>query len=129
VGVSIVTLEKDRFAVTQCVGPSRRRRKLGTKVEVKNMNSFRAVKDAIDYEIKRQIESIESGGRIVQETRLWNEARGASFAMVPKKRPTIIRTFPEPDLVTLKTFRFLSREIRKACRSFPERGGTRLIKD
>ncbi len=76
--------------------------KLGTRVEVKNMNSFRAVKDAINHEVARQIELIESGGTVTQETRLWNEAKGATASMRSKEEAHDYRYFPEPDLVTLR---------------------------
>jgi aspartyl-tRNA(Asn)/glutamyl-tRNA(Gln) amidotransferase subunit B len=76
--------------------------KLGTRVEVKNMNSFRAVKDAINFEVSRQIELVESGGAVVQETRLWNEAQGATFSMRSKEEAHDYRYFPEPDLLTVR---------------------------
>lgn len=73
----------------------------GTKAEIKNMNSFRALQRAIDYEIERQIELIESGGKVVQETRLWNEALGKTISMRSKEEAHDYRYFPEPDLVPL----------------------------
>ncbi|MBF2050277.1 MAG: Asp-tRNA(Asn)/Glu-tRNA(Gln) amidotransferase subunit GatB [Leptolyngbya sp. IPPAS B-1204] len=72
--------------------------KFGTKVEIKNMNSFSAIQKAIDYEIERQIEAIESGERIVQETRLWDEATQRTFTMRVKEGSSDYRYFPEPDL-------------------------------
>ncbi|MBV9080218.1 MAG: Asp-tRNA(Asn)/Glu-tRNA(Gln) amidotransferase subunit GatB, partial [Elusimicrobia bacterium] len=75
--------------------------KLGTRVEVKNMNSFRAVRDAILHEVSRQIEVVESGGAVVQETRLWNEAKNATFSMRSKEEAHDYRYFPEPDLPPL----------------------------
>jgi aspartyl-tRNA(Asn)/glutamyl-tRNA(Gln) amidotransferase subunit B len=68
---------------------------LGTRVEIKNMNSFRAVKDAIDHEIERQIELVEGGGRVVQETRLWNEAQGTTAPMRSKEEAHDYRYFPD----------------------------------
>ncbi len=73
----------------------------GTKAEIKNMNSFRALQRAIDYEIERQIELIESGGKVVQETRLWNESSGKTISMRSKEEAHDYRYFPEPDLVPL----------------------------
>jgi aspartyl-tRNA(Asn)/glutamyl-tRNA(Gln) amidotransferase subunit B len=70
----------------------------GTKVEIKNMNSFSAIQKAIDYEIERQIEAIESGERIVQETRLWDESSQRTFSMRIKEGSSDYRYFPEPDL-------------------------------
>ena len=72
---------------------------LGTKVEVKNMNSLRSLGRAIDYEIERQIAAMESGERIVQETRGWDEAAGVSEGMRSKEGSNDYRYFPEPDLV------------------------------
>src|ERR1043165_3223920 len=75
--------------------------KLGTKAEVKNLNSFRFLKQALDFEIGRQIALIESGGRIVQETRLYNPDAGETFSMRSKEDAHDYRYFPEPDLVPL----------------------------
>ncbi|MCU0523384.1 MAG: Asp-tRNA(Asn)/Glu-tRNA(Gln) amidotransferase subunit GatB [Elainella sp. Prado103] len=72
--------------------------KFGTKVEIKNMNSFSAIQKAIDYEITRQIAAIESGERIIQETRLWDESSQRTFTMRVKEGSSDYRYFPEPDL-------------------------------
>jgi aspartyl-tRNA(Asn)/glutamyl-tRNA(Gln) amidotransferase subunit B len=70
----------------------------GTKVEIKNMNSFNAIQRAIDYEIDRQIEAVENGEKIVQETRLWEEATQRTISMRVKEGSSDYRYFPEPDL-------------------------------
>lgn len=70
----------------------------GTKVEVKNLNSFRSVERAIEYEVKRQIELIESGGKVEQETRGWNEAKQKTYVQRKKETAADYRYFPEPDL-------------------------------
>jgi len=75
--------------------------KFGAKVEVKNVNSFRFIRAALEYEIERQIEVIESGGRIVQETRLWNAGEGRTYSMRSKEQAHDYRYFPEPDLPPL----------------------------
>ena len=75
--------------------------KLGTKVEVKNLNSFRSVERAIDFEVKRQIELIESGGQVVQETRGWDEAKQQTFSQRKKESSHDYRYFPDPDLPKL----------------------------
>ena len=76
--------------------------KFGTKAEVKNLNSFRFLKQALDFEITRQIALIESGGRVAQETRLYNPDLGVTFAMRSKEDAHDYRYFPEPDLVPLR---------------------------
>ena len=76
--------------------------KFGTKAEVKNLNSFRFLKMALDYEILRQIALIESGGKVVQETRLYNVESGETVSMRSKEHAHDYRYFPEPDLVPLR---------------------------
>lgn len=78
------------------------RQEFGTKVELKNINSFKFVKDAIEYEIKRQTKVLNEGGRIAQETRLWNLDRGETAVMRSKEEAHDYRYFPDPDLVPLK---------------------------
>jgi len=75
--------------------------KLGTRVELKNINSFRFVRQAIDYEIERQVSEIEAGRRIVQETRLYDNEKGVTRAMRSKEEANDYRYFPEPDLPPL----------------------------
>jgi len=75
--------------------------KFGTKAEIKNVNSFRYVEKAIDYEIARQIDVLEGGGRVVQETRLWDSATGRTNSMRSKEEAHDYRYFPEPDLPPL----------------------------
>src|SRR6202171_3520925 len=76
--------------------------KLGTKAEVKNLNSFRFLKQALDYEIGRQVALIESGGKVAQETRLYNPDTGETAGMRSKEHAHDYRYFPEPDLVPLR---------------------------
>jgi aspartyl-tRNA(Asn)/glutamyl-tRNA(Gln) amidotransferase subunit B len=75
--------------------------KLGTKAELKNMNSFRNVERAIKFEIRRQVETIEDGGRVVQETRLWDAGAGVTISMRRKEQAHDYRYFPDPDLLPL----------------------------
>ncbi len=103
--------------------------KLGTKVEVKNMNSFRAVKDAIAHEVDRQIGLRESGGKITQETRLWNEAQGATFSMRSKEEAHDYRYFPEPDLVPLDLASDWLEEIKKTIPELPHHRRARLVSE
>ncbi len=81
---------------------------LGTKTEIKNMNSFRSVHRAIESEIERQIALLESGGRIVQETRGWDEVNGVTHSMRSKEEAHDYRYFPDPDLVPLEIARATS---------------------
>ncbi|HEY6845520.1 MAG TPA: Asp-tRNA(Asn)/Glu-tRNA(Gln) amidotransferase subunit GatB [Terracidiphilus sp.] len=75
--------------------------RFGTKVEVKNVNSFRYVRAALEYEIARQIEVVESGDRVIEQSRLWNAAEGRTFSMRSKEQAHDYRYFPEPDLPPL----------------------------
>jgi aspartyl-tRNA(Asn)/glutamyl-tRNA(Gln) amidotransferase subunit B len=76
--------------------------KFGTKAEIKNLNSFRFLKQAVDFEIARQVAVVESGGRVVQETRLYDSDRVETFSMRSKEDAHDYRYFPEPDLVPLR---------------------------
>jgi aspartyl-tRNA(Asn)/glutamyl-tRNA(Gln) amidotransferase subunit B len=82
---------------------------MGTKVEIKNLNSFRAVEKSIDHEIKRQAEIIDGGGRILQETRGWNENKKMTFSQRKKEESHDYRYFPEPDLPVLSPKNYLSK--------------------
>jgi aspartyl-tRNA(Asn)/glutamyl-tRNA(Gln) amidotransferase subunit B len=103
--------------------------KFGTKAEVKNVNSFRFIRAALEYEIERQIELVEAGGRVVQETRLWNAAEGRTYAMRSKEQAHDYRYFPEPDLPPLiVTPEFLS-VAKKKLPELPEARRARMISD
>jgi len=93
---------------------------LGTKVEVKNMNSIRNVKRAIDLEVKRQIELLETGGTIVQETRSFDAATGTSFSMRSKEEANDYRYFPEPDLAPFHLSDDFINAIRATLPALPE---------
>jgi len=92
---------------------------LGTKAEIKNMNSFRSVHRAIESEVARQIEVIEAGGRVTQETRGWDEARGVSVPMRSKEEAHDYRYFPDPDLVPLEFSQAIVERIRAALPESP----------
>ena len=87
-------------------------KEFGTKVELKNINSFKFVKDAIEYEIKRQTKVLNEGGKINQETRLWNLDRGETVVMRSKEEAHDYRYFPDPDLVPLR----LEKDWIEGCR-------------
>ncbi|MBK8224817.1 MAG: Asp-tRNA(Asn)/Glu-tRNA(Gln) amidotransferase subunit GatB [Candidatus Obscuribacter sp.] len=102
---------------------------LGTKTEIKNMNSFRAVQRAIQSEIERQTALIEKGERIVQETRLWNEAEGKTHPMRSKEEAHDYRYFPEPDLMPLTISRQWVEEVRKSLPELPAQRRQRYQSD
>ena len=102
---------------------------LSTRVELKNINSFRYVKRAIEYEVERQIGVVEDGGRIVQETRLFDPQRGVSVTMRSKEAAHDYRYFPEPDLVPIAVPAAWIAEIRAALPELPEAKRARFAAD
>lgn len=115
-GVSDADMEKGEMRCEVNVSLQKRKDK-GTKVEIKNLNSFRAVERAIDYEIKRQTDLLKSGRKFVQETRGWDEARGITLSQRIKEEAHDYRYFPEPDLPPLE---FKTKEINLIKRTLPE---------
>src|ERR1700678_2640546 len=101
--------------------------KFGTKAEVKNLNSFRFAKMALDYEIARQVGVLESGGRVEQETRLYNVATGETVGMRSKEHAHDYRYFPEPDLVPLRVSDAWLAEIRASVPELPADRRNRFI--
>ncbi|MFA6321629.1 MAG: Asp-tRNA(Asn)/Glu-tRNA(Gln) amidotransferase subunit GatB [Candidatus Omnitrophota bacterium] len=95
-------------------------KKLGTKVEIKNMNSFKGVKSGLEYEEKRQASVLEDGGTLVQETRLWDAGKCVTLSMRTKEGAEDYRYFPEPDLVPFVVDKNEIEEIRKALPELPE---------
>jgi aspartyl-tRNA(Asn)/glutamyl-tRNA(Gln) amidotransferase subunit B len=107
----------------------RGRKELGTKTEIKNVNSFRFIRDALEYEIQRQIEVVESGGKITQETRLYNANEGKTYGMRSKEQAHDYRYFPEPDLLPLVVDEKWKAEIARALPELPEARRARMVKD
>ncbi len=101
--------------------------KFGTKAEVKNVNSFRFVRAALEYEIERQIEVIESGERVVQESRLWNAAEGRTYSMRSKEQAHDYRYFPEPDLPPLIVTAEMLALAKSELPELPEARRARMI--
>jgi aspartyl-tRNA(Asn)/glutamyl-tRNA(Gln) amidotransferase subunit B len=99
-GVSDANMEKGEMRVEANISVSPTDT-FGTKVEVKNLNSFKSVEGAIAYEISRQIELIEEGGKVIQETRGWDESKGKTFSQRVKESANDYRYFPDPDLPKL----------------------------
>src|SRR5712671_6101244 len=107
----------------------RGQKELGTKAEVKNVNSFRFIREALVYEIARQVEVIAAGGKIVQETRLYNSNEGKTYSMRSKEQAHDYRYFPEPDLLPLVVDSAWRAEITKTLPELPEARRERLVKD
>jgi aspartyl-tRNA(Asn)/glutamyl-tRNA(Gln) amidotransferase subunit B len=99
----------------------------GVRAEVKNVNSFRFVRAALEYEIERQIEVLESGGRVVQESRLWNADEGRTYSMRSKEQAHDYRYFPEPDLPPLVLTREYIQRKRAELPELPEARRARMI--
>ncbi len=99
----------------------------GTKTEVKNVNSFRFIREALEYEIERQIGVIESGGKITQETRLYNSNEGKTYGMRSKEQAHDYRYFPEPDLLPLVVDTKWQAEIRSTLAELPEARRMRMV--
>ena len=110
--VSVMLKDADRF---------------GTKVEVKNVNSFRYIRAALEYEIERQIGVLEEGGRVVQESRLWNNAEGRTYSMRSKEQAHDYRYFPEPDLPPLLVGADWQERILQAMPELPQARRERLV--
>jgi aspartyl-tRNA(Asn)/glutamyl-tRNA(Gln) amidotransferase subunit B len=101
---------------------------LGTKAEIKNVNSFRFIREALVYEIARQVEVIEAGGKIIQETRLYNSHEGKTYSMRSKEHAHDYRYFPEPDLLPLVVDEKWKAEIASTLPELPEARRARLTK-
>jgi aspartyl-tRNA(Asn)/glutamyl-tRNA(Gln) amidotransferase subunit B len=107
----------------------RGQQRFGTKAEVKNVNSFKFIRAALEYEIERQVEVIESGQHVLQETRLWNSSEGRTYSMRSKEQAHDYRYFPEPDLPPLVlTHEFLERK-RAELPELPEARRARMISE
>lgn len=104
-------------------------KKFGTKTEVKNVNSFRFIREALEYEIERQIELIESGGKVTQETRLYNSVEGKTYSMRSKEQAHDYRYFPEPDLLPLVVDEKWRAQISTTLPELPEARRKRMIAD
>jgi aspartyl-tRNA(Asn)/glutamyl-tRNA(Gln) amidotransferase subunit B len=130
IGVSDVKMEEGSMRVdanvsVRPVGTT----ELGTRAEIKNMNSLRSLGRAIDFEIARQIEALEAGERIVQETRHWNEEDGRTHSMRTKEGSSDYRYFPEPDLVPIVPTDEMRAHVRAAMPELPAARRDRLVAD
>ncbi len=118
-GVSEANMEKGqmRCEVNISLSPDK---KMGTKVEIKNLNSFRVVERSIDYEIKRQSDVLDSGEKVIQETRGWDENKQRTFSQRIKEESKDYRYFPEPDLPPLSGLSKLSDELKGQIPELPQ---------
>ena len=103
--------------------------KLGTKVEIKNINSFRFVQKAIEYEIERQAKILRKGGEIVQETRLFDPSSGKTYTMRTKEEAHDYRYFPDPDLIPVKLTKEQIENIKKTLPELPDEKAERYVRD
>ena len=103
--------------------------KLGTRCEIKNINSFKFLQDAIDYEVNRQIELIEAGGKVVQATRLYDPDRNETRQMRTKEDSMDYRYFPDPDLLPVKITQSWKDEVAKSMPELPGQMRERFVRD
>jgi aspartyl-tRNA(Asn)/glutamyl-tRNA(Gln) amidotransferase subunit B len=129
-GVSDVNMEEGSLRCDANISlRPRGQEKFGTKAEVKNVNSFRFIKQALEYEIERQAEILSSGGTIAQETRLYNSGEGKTYSMRSKEQAHDYRYFPEPDLLPLIVDSKWQNQIRSELPELPEALRARLVKE
>ncbi len=101
----------------------------GTRAEVKNVNSFKYVQKALEYEIKRQAQILDEGGKVIQETRLYDSSKGVTFSMRSKEEAHDYRYFPEPDLVPIVVAKETISDIAKTIPELPDAKRDRFVKD
>ncbi len=104
-------------------------REFGTRAEVKNVNSFKFVQKALEYEIKRQAQILDEGGKVVQETRLFDSTKGVTFSMRSKEEAHDYRYFPEPDLVPVVVSKETVEHIRDTIPELPDAKRERFVKE
>ncbi|HYL83849.1 MAG TPA: Asp-tRNA(Asn)/Glu-tRNA(Gln) amidotransferase subunit GatB [Candidatus Angelobacter sp.] len=127
-GVSDCNMEEGSLRCDANVSVRRRgAQQFGTKVEVKNLNSFRFLQKALEYEIERHISVLESGGRLSQETRLWNQAEGRTVGMRSKEKAHDYRYFPEPDLLPVHIGSAWRDEVLRSLPELPETKRARFV--
>jgi aspartyl-tRNA(Asn)/glutamyl-tRNA(Gln) amidotransferase subunit B len=130
IGVSDADMEKGQLRCDANVSVRLKgTEKFGTKVEVKNVNSFRFVKQAIEYEIERQVEIVDRGGVIQQESRLYDAVSGVTVGMRSKEHAHDYRYFPEPDLVPLRVSDHWLHEVRSRLPELPAERRDRFVNE
>jgi aspartyl-tRNA(Asn)/glutamyl-tRNA(Gln) amidotransferase subunit B len=127
-GVNDGNLEEGSFRCDANVSVMRRgASQYGTRAEIKNMNSFRFLKQAVEFEVRRQVEIVEAGGRVVQETRLFDPARGETRSMRSKEDAHDYRYFPEPDLPPVLVDEALVARLRAGLPELPRARAARYV--
>ena len=119
-GVSEANMEKGQMRCEVNISLKSDKKELGTKVEIKNLNSFRAVERSIDYEIKRQGDLLESVQKVIQETRGWDENKQKTFSQRTKEEAQDYRYFPEPDLPPLTELTVISQRLSTELLELPQ---------
>jgi len=127
-GISDANMEKGQMRVEVNISLFQND-EMGTKVEIKNLNSFKAVKEAVDYEIKRQTGLLESGEKIIQETRGWDDAKRMTISQRSKEKAHDYRYFPEPDLPPLDLAEFNIKELKDSLPELPAEKRARFAKE
>ena len=127
--ISDADMEKGQMRVEVNISLNKAGEKFGTKVEIKNLNSFRSVEKSIDYEIKRQSEILGEGGKIIQETRGWNDVQEKTVSQREKEEAHDYRYFPEPDLPPLVFTKEEIERIKKEISELPEQRRKRFKKE
>ncbi|HXK32181.1 MAG TPA: Asp-tRNA(Asn)/Glu-tRNA(Gln) amidotransferase subunit GatB, partial [Candidatus Paceibacterota bacterium] len=126
--ISDADMEKGQMRVEVNISVAKGK-EMGTKVEIKNLNSFRSVEHSIDYEIKRQIDLLDKGEKIIQETRGWDDVEGITFSQRQKEEAHDYRYFPEPDLPPLHFTKKEIDDIRSKIPELPQKRKERLLKE
>jgi aspartyl-tRNA(Asn)/glutamyl-tRNA(Gln) amidotransferase subunit B len=119
-GISHANMEKGEMRVEANISVSKEEGVLGTKVEVKNLNSFKSVESAIEYEVSRQIECLENGKELSQETRGWDEVKLRTFVQRTKETAKDYRYFPDPDIPKIKVSEYASFDTSRLDEIIPK---------
>ena len=127
--VSDADMEKGQLRVEVNISLAKKEGELGTKVEIKNLNSFRSVEKAVDYEIERQTKILKSGKKVLQETRGWDAPKGITVSQREKEEAHDYRYFPEPDLPPLHLTSELINEIRSEIPELPQQKRERFKRE
>ena len=127
--VSDCKMQEGSFRADVNVSVHKKGEPFGTRTESKNMNSFRSITREIDYEIERQIDVLESGGKVIQQTLRWDDVSGKTFAMRDKENANDYRYFPEPDLVAIKLSDEYIENVKENLPELPESRRERYLNE